>query len=67
MFLALLFQPEFAPQQLARIVGDLPQPLFQRLAAFAVEGRFDAGELFFAGFAVIILPRLYGRRFALFA
>src|SRR5450830_236609 len=33
----LLFVPEFAPQQFSRIIGDLSQPLFQRLVAFTVD------------------------------
>jgi hypothetical protein len=39
-----LFVEEFAPQQLARIVRNLPQPLFQRIALFAVQ-RLGAGGL----------------------
>src|SRR5690606_8361286 len=35
----LLFEAELAAQQLARVVGDLAQPLFQRLAPFAVQRR----------------------------
>ena len=39
----LLFIPEFASQQLCRVVGDLPQPLLQGLALFGVEvGRYRA-------------------------
>jgi hypothetical protein len=39
----LLFIPEFASQQLCRVVGDFPQPLLQGLALFAVEaGRHRA-------------------------
>lgn len=32
----LLFVPEFAPQQFAGFVGNLPQPLFKRLFLFAI-------------------------------
>lgn len=32
----LLFIPEFAPQQLGRVVGDFPQPLLQGLALFGI-------------------------------
>ena len=40
MFLTLLlFIPEFAAQQFARVIGNLPQPLFQSLAPLAIEGR----------------------------
>src|SRR5690606_4810437 len=35
----LLFEAELAAQQLARVVGDLAQPLFQGLAPFAVQRR----------------------------
>ena len=39
----LLFILEFAPQQLRRVIGDLPQPLFQGLALLGVEvGRHRA-------------------------
>ncbi|MNY46063.1 hypothetical protein D3C86_1812100 [compost metagenome] len=34
----LLFIPEFTPQQLRRLVGDLSQPLFEGLALFTVQG-----------------------------
>ena len=42
----LLFVPEFAPQQLPGFVGDLPQPLFERLFLLAIDlsvGRFAGG------------------------
>src|SRR5690606_14679891 len=45
LFLALLlFVEEFAPQQFARVVRDLPQPLFQGVALLAVQ-RLGAGGL----------------------
>ena len=52
----LLFVPEFASQQLAGVVRDLLQPLFQGLAAFAVEAGVAGaqrwrGGLFVAQFA----------------
>jgi hypothetical protein len=33
----LLFVPEFAPQQLTGFVGDLSQPLFERLFLLAID------------------------------
>ena len=42
----LLFVEEFAPQQLARVVRNLPQPLFQRVALLTVQ-RLGAGALGF--------------------
>src|SRR5690606_19269767 len=48
----LLFIPEFTPQQLGRIVRDLPQPLFQRLSTFGRSAQvgFRAGPLDRLGF-----------------
>jgi hypothetical protein len=54
LFLALLlFQSEFTSQQLPRVVGYLPQPLFQGLAAFAIQAWLGIGELFFAAGVVL--------------